>query len=145
MRNSRSFQGLYSLDPHQGSALDPLGAHTAPRPPAGISNDRWLSHIVPSARQPYPANNFTLARPILLYPAQKLDNPPNRQTSYQKPAKKSSTGGCVTQGCVRVLQGSPKSSMTSQFQGDFMLGRKKAEENEIRRRFLRDSYSIASW
>ena len=32
MRNSRSFQGLCPLDPHQGSALDPLGAHRPPGP-----------------------------------------------------------------------------------------------------------------
>ena len=35
--------------------------------------------------------------------------------------------------------------MTSQFQGDFMLEREKAEENEIRTRFLRDSLFIVSW
>ena len=86
--------------PPPGLCSGPTGGLTAPaRPPVGISNDHWSLQIMPSARYPYPANNFTLASPISLYPAQKLDNPPNRRTSHQKPAEKSSTGGCVTQGC----------------------------------------------
>ena len=33
MQNSRSFQGLCPLDPHQGSALDPLGSSQRPQAP----------------------------------------------------------------------------------------------------------------
>ena len=40
MQDLWSFQGLRPQDPHQGSALDPLGV------PAVISNDLWSLHIV---------------------------------------------------------------------------------------------------
>ena len=74
MRNSSSFQGLCPLDPHQGSALDPLAAHSTPRPPAGI--------------RALPRRQFHIG-------------PPNRRTSHQKPPEKS-TGRCVTQGCQKA-------------------------------------------
>ena len=48
-----SFRGLRSLDPHQGSALNPLGGLTAtPRSPAEFSNDFWSLHVVPMAQLP---------------------------------------------------------------------------------------------
>ena len=89
MQNSRSFQGLCPLNPHQGFALDPLGAHSAPRPLAGISNDpyRAFSMIALPRQQFYTGPQFCCT-------------PPNRRTSHQNNRRKTSAGGCVTQGCV---------------------------------------------
>ena len=49
-----TFLGLRRLNPHQGSAPDLSGAYNVPRPPAVLSNDLRLLHILSKTRLSIP-------------------------------------------------------------------------------------------
>ena len=106
MRNSRSFQGLFPLDPTRALPWTHWGLTAPPGPQLELA--MTVGHCISCLRHdsptPPPPSNFTLAHLILLYPTQKLDNPPNRRTSHQKTAKKSSTGGMLLRGVTLHVQ-----------------------------------------
>ena len=63
--NFQSFQGLYPLDPHQDSALDPLGL-TVPPDPAELRNIDLAQMRIGGQRMAFEIHHCTKCKDLLL-------------------------------------------------------------------------------